>query len=176
MYHDHPHRIIASANGWKVNPSRADFFSGKSSAVMQARSKEASAKMRTSNAHATIMRRIKTANEVLHGMNIDYDNSVGTTKNERFQKYMQSMLMDVVKTFDAQHGMGIDSDNSVGTTKNERFADEKAADKSGHIRSLRTPFCHDPFRQIGLWMWMTFARPMTQSMLDRCLQLGQNQP
>ena len=39
MHHDHPH-IISASDGWKINPSRADFFSGKSSAVMQARRKE----------------------------------------------------------------------------------------------------------------------------------------
>ena len=38
---------------------------------------------------------IKIANQILHGMNIDSDNSVGTTKNSRFDKYMQSMSMDV---------------------------------------------------------------------------------
>ena len=41
------------------------------------------------------MKLIKTASQLLHGMKIDYDNSVGTTTNERFQKYMQSMPMDV---------------------------------------------------------------------------------
>ena len=30
-----------------------------------------------------------------HGMGIDSDNSVGTTKNERFAKYMKPMPMDV---------------------------------------------------------------------------------
>ena len=41
------------------------------------------------------MKLIKTANQLLHGVNIEYDNSVSTTKNERFQKYMQSMPVDV---------------------------------------------------------------------------------
>ena len=37
MYHDHPHRILASSNERKVNPSRAAFFTGKSSTMMKAR-------------------------------------------------------------------------------------------------------------------------------------------
>ena len=28
MYHDHPHVILASASGWKINPSRAEIFIG----------------------------------------------------------------------------------------------------------------------------------------------------
>ena len=36
-YHMHPHSILATATGWKVNPSRAHFFTGKSTTVVQAR-------------------------------------------------------------------------------------------------------------------------------------------
>ena len=35
------------------------------------------------------------SNHNLHGMNIDSNNSVGTTKNERFVKCMQPMPMDI---------------------------------------------------------------------------------
>ena len=38
----HPHTLLATATGWKANPARADFFTGKNSAVMHARRKEAS--------------------------------------------------------------------------------------------------------------------------------------
>ena len=34
MYYAHPHTILATAAGWKPNPSRADLFTGKSSTVM----------------------------------------------------------------------------------------------------------------------------------------------
>ena len=36
-YHNHPHFILATSSGWKPNPSRSDFFTGKSSLVMKAR-------------------------------------------------------------------------------------------------------------------------------------------
>ena len=62
---------------------------------MQARRKDASGKLRSSRAHATRVRLIKMANQILHGMNINSDNSVGTTKNERFVKYRQPMPMDI---------------------------------------------------------------------------------
>ena len=37
MFHDHPHFILATRTSWKPLPSRADDFTGKSSAVMQSR-------------------------------------------------------------------------------------------------------------------------------------------
>lgn len=36
-YHNHPDFILATSTGWKPNPSRSDFFTGKSSLVMKAR-------------------------------------------------------------------------------------------------------------------------------------------
>ena len=36
VYHAHPHTILGTAAGRKPNPSRADFFTGKSSTVMKA--------------------------------------------------------------------------------------------------------------------------------------------
>ena len=53
IYDSHPHRLLATSTGWKRNPDRADFFTGKRSAVMQARRKETSRKLKSSRAHST---------------------------------------------------------------------------------------------------------------------------
>ena len=59
----HPHTLLATAAGWKANPAHADIFAGKSSAVMQARRKEATVKLKSSRAHSTRLRRIKVAKQ-----------------------------------------------------------------------------------------------------------------
>ena len=46
VYHAHPHTILLTAEGWKPNPSRADFFTGKSSTVMKARRQSIRASMK----------------------------------------------------------------------------------------------------------------------------------
>ena len=71
-------------------------------------------KLKSSRAHSARLRLIKVASILLHGMDvddtvdkqhgmdIDSDNSVVTTKNEHFAKYMKSMPMDVSRSCEAQ--------------------------------------------------------------------------
>ena len=46
VYHAHPHTMLATAAGWKSNPTRADFFTGRSSTVLKARRKSIRASMK----------------------------------------------------------------------------------------------------------------------------------
>ena len=46
VYHVNPHTILSTAAGWKTNPGRADFFTGKSSTVTKARRKQIRASMK----------------------------------------------------------------------------------------------------------------------------------
>ena len=60
----HPHFILATANGWKRNPSRADPYTGKSSAVMAQRKKLARKSLRSKTARQNRKSILNAANSI----------------------------------------------------------------------------------------------------------------
>ena len=78
-YHKHPHYLLAGAQGWKANPSRSDFFTGKSATVMKARKRAAHRKLNSKAAWKYRKRTMFIANQDLAAQldtNAAIDNSM----------------------------------------------------------------------------------------------------
>ena len=81
IYGTHPHFILASANGWKRNPSRSDPYTGKSSAVMMQRKKAARKSLRSKGARQNRKSILNTANSVTTSPAGETD--IGTARSSR---------------------------------------------------------------------------------------------
>ena len=109
VYGTHPHFILASAHGWKRNPSRSDPYTGKSSAVMTQRKKAARKSLRSRYARQNRQSIMNTANRHII-------NGSGEARSSRshgpspVQDHISFDSMDVEPSSDNNHSTDMDVD------------------------------------------------------------------
>ena len=116
-YTEHPHFLLATSQGWKKNPARADFFTGKSALVMRERRKSIRARMRPKSAHQRRLQLMEQANAAL-------SLEVGMGRNDRPSNEGKDRHMDI-DTDDEHYDTDVETSDAMSIDVHTHFAEEE---------------------------------------------------